>query len=211
MNEVILYDYWRSTASYRVRIALNILEIDFHSVTIDLLKGEQRSPEHLKRNPQGFVPVLKIDGLQLTQSMAIINDLDETRSAGLLPVPLDERARVRAIADAISMEIHPVCNPSVVAEAIKYSPDKDVARAAWMKHFIRKGLVAVESLLNDGCSGKYCHDDQISIADICLVPQCYNAQRWDVDITDLSMVSKIVEHCKKQKAFLDAYPISPNS
>src|SRR5690606_33449557 len=112
-----LYDYWRSSAAYRVRIALNLLGIPFESVPVNLLEGEQKAPENLARNPQGLVPTLEIDGLRLTQSLAIVEYLDETRQAGLLPREAAARARVRALAHAIAMEIHPVCNLSVARHA----------------------------------------------------------------------------------------------
>lgn len=206
MSDVVLFDYWRSTASYRVRIALNLLAIDFHSIEVDLLKGDQSGPAHLIRNPQRYVPVLDIDGLRLTQSLATISYLDETRGAGFLPNTAPERARVRAIADAIAMDIHPVCNPNVVAQAIKNNADKNAARSAWMQHFIRKGLVAVEGLLDDKATGKYCHGDHVSLADICLIPQLYNAKRWNVDISDLTLISSIEIMCAKIPHFQAAYP-----
>lgn len=117
-NETILYDYWRSSASYRVRIALNLVGEDYRSVAVDLLAKAHRSPEHLVRNPQGLVPVLDIDGERLTQSLAIIEYLAETRDlTAFLPAhPLD-RQRVRALSYAVAMDIHPVCNLGVVSHA----------------------------------------------------------------------------------------------
>lgn len=111
MSMPVLYDYWRSSASYRVRIALNLLGIPYETVPVDLLEKEQKAPQHLARNPQGLVPVLEIDGLRLTQSLAIIEYQDETRpGSGLLPPDPAERARVRALAQVIAADIHPVCN-----------------------------------------------------------------------------------------------------
>jgi maleylacetoacetate isomerase len=138
--------------------------------------------------------------------LSIINYLNETRNAGFLPQSVPDRARVRAIADAIAMEIHPVCNPSVVAKAIKDSPDKEAARIAWMQHFIRKGLVGVECLLGDGKTGTFCHGDVIGLADICLIPQLYNAHRWNVDLSDLDKISGIASAIKGIPAFVAAYP-----
>ena len=121
MSKPVLYDYWRSSASYRVRIALNLLKIDYEAVPVDLLAAEHKGAAHLKRNPQGFVPALEIDGLMLTQSLAMIEYLDETRAGSLMPDEPAERARARMLAFAIAMEIHPVCNPSVVSHVLELS------------------------------------------------------------------------------------------
>ena len=182
MSEIVLYDYWRSSASYRVRIALNRLGLAYRSVAVDLLRAEQKSPEHLKRNPQGLVPALMIDGTMLTQSLAIIEYLDETRKGGFLPEAPAERARVRALAYAIAMEIHPVCNSSVAAHVMELNGGGEETRIAWMRRFIGAGLNAVEALLDHPATGEFCHGDRPGLADFCLVPQLYNAQRWGADI-----------------------------
>jgi maleylacetoacetate isomerase len=210
MSTVILYDYWRSSASYRVRIALHLCGIEFENVSVDLLKGEHGSPEHIERNPQGFVPVLEIDGLRLTQSLAIIEYIHETRPARLLPAESVARARVRALAHVIAMETHPVCNPSVVARVLQQADvsgdDANAMRADWMKHFIRKGLQAFERLLDDAATGEFCDGDTPGLADLCLVPQVYNAHRWGTDISDLSRVRKISKRCEALDAFAAAHP-----
>ena len=140
VSDIVLYDYWRSSASYRVRIALNQLGLGYRSVEVDLLSAEHKSPEHLARNPQGLVPVLAIDGTTLTQSLAIIEYLDETRDAAFLPEAPAERARVRALAHAIAMEIHPVCNVSVAAHVMDLAGGGDEIRVEWMRRFIGAGL-----------------------------------------------------------------------
>jgi len=210
MSNAVLFDYWRSSASYRVRIALNLCGIDFESVNIDLVNGDQSSTDHMARNPQGFVPVLEIDGLRLTQSLAIIEYLQETRGYPFLPDEAADRARVRSLAYAIAMDIHPVCNTSVVAQVLQTAgASGDVGnamRSGWMKHFIRKGLLAVESLLANPATGEFCHGDTPGLADLCLVPQVYNADRWGADISDMSILREISNRCEALPAFADAHP-----
>lgn len=177
----VLWDYWRSSASYRLRIGLGLAKIPFEARSVDLVAGDHRTEAHLARNPQGLVPVLEIDGQQLTQSLAILEYLDETRNLGWLPQSAPERARVRRIAQAIAMEIHPVCNLSVARFATNAAPDLEMKD--WMQRFIAPGLAAVEKMLDDAASGAFCHGDQPGLADICLVPQIYNARRWEVNLS----------------------------
>ncbi|MDR5651644.1 maleylacetoacetate isomerase [Ruixingdingia sedimenti] len=200
-----LYDYWRSSASYRVRIALNLKGIAHDSASVDLVRGDQRSPEHLDRNPQGFVPALRIDGLLLTQSLAIIDYLDETRpEPPLLPPDATGRARVRALAHAVAMDIHPICNLHVAAHVMARHPDApEAARQDWMVHFITRGLDALERMVG---AGAYCYGDTPTLADICLVPQIYNARRWGVDLTRHPRLVAIDAACADLPAFADAHP-----
>ncbi|MGH6761134.1 MAG: maleylacetoacetate isomerase [Phyllobacterium sp.] len=211
MSETVLYDYWRSSASYRLRIALGLLTEPYRKVAVDLLKHEQKSAEHLGRNPQGLVPVLDIDGQRLTQSLAIIEYLDETRPAGFLPKNALGRERVRALSYAIAMEIHPVCNLRVMSELMTLSGDTDEIRRDWMRKFIGEGLAAFERLLDDPQTGLFCHGDRPTMADICLIPQLYNARRWDVDLSGLYRILQIEKSCKLLPAFVDAYPRSPDT
>jgi len=207
MAEVVLYDYWRSSASYRVRIALNLCGIAYRAVPVNLLTRAHRSDEHLERNPQGLVPVLDIDGLRLTQSLAILEYLDETRPvARFLPDGAPERARLRAIAYAIAMEIHPVCNLSVANHAAAMSRGDEEAKAAWMRHFIPRGLWAVEKLLEHPATGRFAHGEQPGLADICLIPQLYNARRWGVDLAPLPIIARIADEAEKLDAFAAAHP-----
>ncbi|WP_156892578.1 maleylacetoacetate isomerase [Salaquimonas pukyongi] len=210
MKEAVLYDFWRSSASYRVRIALNLAGVPFKSVTIDLVAGGQQSAEHVARNPQGLVPVLDLDGLRLTQSLAIIEYLEETRSVGFLPESAPERARLRALAYSIAMEIHPICNTSVAADVVRISGKEGEAgeevRIGWMQRHIRKGLVAFERLLDHPGTGRFCHGDRPGLADCCLVPQLYNALRWGAKIEDLSRLQEIAQRCEELDAFSRAHP-----
>ena len=186
MSEIVLYDYWRSSAAYQVRIGLNMLGLAYQCVPVDLVAGEQRGAENLGRNPQGLVPTLEIDGIRMSQSLAILEYLNETRCAGWLPQSPVASAQVRAVAYAISMDIHPVCNLRVARHAVSIGATME----GWMQHFITLGLAGVEGLLAQGSPGRFCHGDDLSLADICLVPQVYNAQRWGVDMAAFPRVAK---------------------
>lgn len=202
MTRPVLYDYWRSSASYRVRIALRLLGIDFERVPVNLLSGEQKDAPHLARNPQGLVPVLDIDGQRLTQSLAIVEYLAETHpDQDLLPSDPLGRARVRALSHAIAMDIHPICNIGTVNHVLEITGGGDPVRRAWMGKFIGDGLVAFERLLDNPATGSFCHGDRPTMADICLVPQVHNARRWQVDIGNLTQIGAIVSACERLPAF----------
>lgn len=201
----VLYDYWRSSAAYRLRITLNLLGIKHDSVPVDLSKGEHHAPENRARNKQGLVPTLDIDGATLTQSLAIIEYLDETRHAGLLPAAPLGRARVRRISYAIAMEIHPVCNLSVARHASDASGGA-IGMKDWMHAFIPKGLAAVEAMLTEPETGRFCHGDDVTMADICLMPQIYNARRWEVDLTPIPRIREIERRLAGIDAFAAAHP-----
>ena len=202
MTRPVLYDYWRSSASYRVRIALRLIGIDFERVPVNLLSGQQKAAPHLARNPQGLVPVLDIDGQRLTQSLAIIEYLAETHpDQGLLPSDPLGRARVRALSHAIAMDIHPICNTGTVNHVLELTGGGDPVRLAWMGKFIGDGLLAFDRLLDHPATGRFCHGDRPTMADICLVPQVYNARRWDVDIGNLTRIDAIVAACERLPAF----------
>ncbi|MFW8595725.1 maleylacetoacetate isomerase [Cribrihabitans neustonicus] len=206
MSEVVLYDYWRSSASYRVRIALNLAGIAYRAVPVDLAAGEQRSREHLARNPQGFVPVLEIDGLRLTQSLAIIDYLEESRNLGLLPRPPAQRAKVRALAHSIAVDVHPVCNLQVAKHATLISGNRADMPMAWMQHFITPGLRAFEALLQEFDAAPFCAGASPGLADICLMPQLYNARRWQTDLSGLHRVLAVEAACAQHPAFAAAHP-----
>lgn len=206
MSKTVLYDYWRSSASYRVRIALNLAGIDYRAVVVDLVDGEHKGDAHIARNPQGFVPVLDIDGLRLTQSLAILDYLDKTRELNLLPDDAAGRARVQALAYAIAVDIHPVCNLSVARHATTLSKDPTDMPGEWMRHFIRPGLQAFETMLGEFEQTPYCVGSQPGLADICLIPQIYNARRWKVDLSDMPRLLGVEKACAGHPAFVAAHP-----
>lgn len=201
---ILLHDYWRSSSAYRVRIALNLLGLDYVSRPVDLVAGDQRSEDHLALNPQGLVPVLEIDGMRLTQSLAILDYLEETRTAGFLPKEPGARARARALAHAIAMEIQPVCNLRVARHAIGLGGTATME--AWMRHFIALGLDGVERLLSATPALPFCHGPAPGLADICLVPQMYNARRWGVDLAPFPRLVAISERAEALPAFAAAHP-----
>ncbi|QBF33656.1 maleylacetoacetate isomerase [Thalassococcus sp. S3] len=205
MSEIVLYDFWRSSASYRCRIALALGGTRYRSVPVDLPTKEHKTPEHLERNPQGFVPVLEIDGLRLTQSLAILEYLDTTRGLGLLPEAPAERAMVQALAHAIAVDIHPVCNLQVAAHAVEIT-GREETRAEWMKRFIRPGMQAFEALLGAFPERPFCAGPKPGLADICLMPQVYNARRWGAQIDDLPRTMAVVASCEAHPAFQAAHP-----
>lgn len=197
-----LYDYWRSSASYRVRIALDLAGLTWETTSIDLTAGSQTDADHISLNPQGLVPVLEIDGVRLTQSLAIIEYLNERFQLGLLPVPAASRAKVRAQAYAVAMDIHPVCNLKVLNFAAEAS-DNAISKEAWTRHFIGEGLAALEQMLDEG---HFCFGDTVTLADICLVPQVYNARRWGVDLTSMPRIRRIADALEQIPAFARAHP-----
>lgn len=206
MAETVLFDYWRSSASYRMRIALHLAEIEYTSFPVDLPTRQHRTPEHLARNPQGFVPVLDIDGERFTQSLAMLEYLDETRGMNLLPKDLVGRAHARALAYAIAVDLHPICNLQVASYAKEMARGGQEAMEQWMKRFIRPGLEAFEALLGGFTQAPYCCGDAPGLADICLMPQMYNAARWDVETADLPRLTAVAAACAQHPAFAAAHP-----
>jgi maleylacetoacetate isomerase len=202
----VLYDYWRSSASYRVRIALHLAGEPFECVPVDLLECDHRAPDHLARNPQGLVPVLDIDGHRFTQSLAILDYFNDTRALGLLPDDPTQRAKVRALAHSIAVDIHPICNLSVVRHATSGAEDKPAATQAWMQHFIHPGLRAFDALLDEFTQTPFCCGDTPSLADLCLMPQLYNARRWGVDLSQFPRLQAIETNCAAQPTFAAAHP-----
>ena len=203
--KTVLYDYWRSSAAYRIRITLNHLGLEYQQIPVDLASGVQRQPVNLARNPQGQVPTLELDDQVLTQSLAIIEYLDETRHAGLLPPTALGRARVRRIAYAIAMEIHAVCNLRVAKFAAENS-NGGISMQSWMQAFIPEGLRAVERMLGEPETGRFCHGDRLGMADICLVPQIYNARRWEIPLDDMPNIRRIMANLEQIDAIRRAHP-----
>ena len=203
---MILYDYFRSSAAYRVRIALNMKGLAPERRFVHLRKGEQRAAGYVAVNPQGMVPALVVGGAQLTQSLAIIEYLDETHpEPPLLPRDPVERAYVRAIALAIACDIHPIDNLRVLKYLQAPLAIEEPARDEWYRHWIREGFVAIERMLA-ARSGTFCLGDTPTLADICLVPQVANANRLAVDLAPYPRIRAIDERCRALPAFAAAAP-----
>jgi maleylacetoacetate isomerase/maleylpyruvate isomerase len=200
-----LYGYWRSTAAWRVRIALNLKSLAWEPVPVHLLRdgGEQRMPAFLARNPQGLVPALEIDGQLLTQSLAIIEYLDETRPAPpLLPADAAGRARVRSLAQLIAADIHPLNNLRVLQQLRDRFGLSDAQRDTWYRHWVEEGLRALETrLAREPGTGRFCHGAAPGLADCCLVPQLYNARRYGCELGGLPTVLGIEAACRELEAF----------
>lgn len=204
-----LYTYFRSSAAYRVRIALNLkgLKTDYRYVHLIKNGGEQHRPEYLALNPQGRVPTLVDDGHVLTQSLAIIEYLEETHpEPPLLPKDALGRARVRALAQVIACDIHPINNQRILKYLDQELHADEAARTRWYRHWVIEGFTALEKLLDNPATGKFCHGNQPTLADVCLVPQVFNAQRFSVDLAPFPTIQRINEHCLTLKAFADAAP-----
>jgi len=207
----ILYDYWRSSACYRVRIALNLKELRYTHKPVHLVKngGEQHSAEHRELNPQEAVPVLVHGSQVIRQSLAIIEYLEEFDGAAprlLPPKPLD-RVRVRSLALLIACDVHPINNLRVMKYLENEFGVQQDARENWMRHWMATGLRSFETMLAaDSATGLYCHGDSPTLADACLVPQVYNANRFGVDLTPMPTIRRINEQCLKLPAFEAARP-----
>lgn len=203
-----LYSYFRSSASYRVRIALGIKGLPYSTVAVNLLKGEQTEGEYTKLNPQGKVPAL-IDGNHLlTQSLAIIEYLEEMHPfPPLLPKPAHERARVRALSHAVASDIAPLNNLGplkFLTEELKLSDDD---KNRWYQHWIAQGFTALEKMLAESdYTGTFCHGDEPTMADCVLVPQVFNAKRYNTDLAAYPTILKIADACDAHSAFQAAHP-----
>jgi len=206
-----LYDYYRSSAAFRVRIALNIKELDVEQESIHLRRKDQRSDAYLAVNPQGLVPTLvDDDGTVVTQSMAIIEYLDETRpdTPSLMPGDAIGRARVRAIAAAIACDIHPLNNLRVLRHIDQVFDTNEATRnELWYKHWIAEGMGGLEGMLAGGLeTGEFCHGDTPTMADCCLIPQIYNADRFGCDLSEYPTAMRINATCLELDAFQRALP-----
>ena len=206
MARPILYDYWRSSAAYRVRIALNLKGVDYESRQVDLREDAQKSDEYRALNPQGLVPMLEIDGHRLTQSLAIINYLDlRYPNQPLIPASAAERAHVVAMAMTIVCDIHPLNNLRVLRylkNELGHSQDEV---DAWYRHWISEGLPALEALAAPS-AGKFLFGDAPTGADVCLVPQLFNARRFDVPLDAYPTLLRADENANRIEAFAAAHP-----
>jgi maleylpyruvate isomerase len=206
---MILYGYALSSASYRVRIALALKELQVTSVPVNLRAGEQRREEFMQINSQGFVPALVTDdGTVLTQSVAIIEYLDEIHpDPPLLPKAPLARARVRALSQAIACDVHPLNNLRVLQYLENELQHDKATRETWYRHWVRVGFDALERrLARDGATGRFCHGDAPTMADVCLVPQVFNARRFAVDLAPYPRIVGIDAACADLPAFQGAAP-----
>jgi len=205
-----LYNYFRSSASFRVRIALALKGLDYEYVPVHLLRegGQQYAVGFTAMNPAGLVPVLDDDGVILTQSLAIIEYLEETRpQPPLLPADAVDRARVRALALTVACEIHPLNNLRVLGYLSKTLGVSEEQRNAWYRHWVETGLATLEAMLaNDPRTGTCCHGDTPTLADVCLVPQIFNAQRFKARLDHVPAVMRIHQHCLTLPAFAESVP-----
>jgi maleylacetoacetate isomerase len=206
---MLLYDYFRSSAAYRVRIALNLKAIVAERTFIHLRNGAQRSEDYLAINPYGLVPALRLDsGELLTQSMAIIEYLDETwPEPPLLPESAEARARVRSIAQAIAADVHPLDNTRVLLYLRGECGFSEEKRDAWYRHWVEVGLSALEiQLAREPATGVFCHGNAPTLADCCLVPQLANARRANIDVTRWPTLARIETACLALAPFAAAAP-----
>ena len=201
-----LHDYFRSSAAYRVRIALNLKRVVYDSAPVDLLAGEQRADDYVARNPQGLVPMLEIDGLELTQSLAIIDYLDARfPEPKLVPADPAARAKVLAMALVVACDIHPLNNLRVLRYLKEPLGIEQDARDAWYRHWIIQGLEALEALAAPH-AGAFLFGDAPGLADICLVPQLYNARRFAVPLDAYPTLLRADASAAALDAFADAHP-----
>lgn len=204
-----LYNYFRSSTSTRLRAALNLKGLAYEYVAIHLVRGEQRGADYTGLNPQGLVPALELeDGTVLTQSLAIMEWLDEAHPARpLLPEGPIARARVRALADMIALDIHPLNNLRVLTYHAEATGGGDAAKKAWFSHWVETTFVPLEQLLSTSPdTGTYCHGDTPGYADCCLYAQVWNNRRFEIDMAPYPTIARIFRALDALPAFADAAP-----
>lgn len=205
-----LYTYYRSTAAYRVRIALNYKTLDYKSIEVNLIKegGEQHLAQFTDVNPQGLVPVLQDQTEQFTQSIAIMEYLEERYpSPNLLPAEINARSFVRSLSQMIACEMHPLNNLRVLQYLQGPFKHNDDDKLTWYHHWLRLGFDALEQrLANHDLTGKCCYGDTPTMVDMCLIPQIYNANRFEFDMSDYPTLQRINDYCLQMEAFQKATP-----
>jgi maleylacetoacetate isomerase/maleylpyruvate isomerase len=203
---VKLYTYFRSSAAFRVRIALNVKDLRYESLFVHLAKGEHRRPEYAKVNPQGLLPTLELDdGIRLNQSLAIIEYLeDKYPRPPLLPSDAVGKARVRGLAALVACEIHPLNNLRVLQHLKRSLGQSEEQVNAWYRHWIADGLAKLEAQLDP--KAKFAYGDAPTMADCCLVPQIFNAKRYDCDLAPYPTTMRVFEQCMRLEAFDRAQP-----
>jgi len=209
-SSLVLYSYWRSSAAFRARIALNLKGLHYETRAVHLLNngGEQHAADYVALNPQELVPALVDGDRVITQSMAIVEYLDETHPVpALLPADAAGRARVRALAQVVACDIHPLGNLRVLQRLGTQFGADDEQKGEWMRHWIAAGFHALEAMLvNSKGTGRYCHGDTPGMADLCLVPQVYNARRWKMSLDEYPTILRIDAACAELDAFHQAMP-----
>jgi maleylacetoacetate isomerase/maleylpyruvate isomerase len=205
---VKLYTYFRSSAAFRVRIALNLKGLAYQPAFVHLAKGEHRNPDYSRVNPQALVPTLELDdGTRLNQSLAIIEYLDETHpKPALLPQDAKARARVRSLSDLVACEIHPLNNTRVLQHLKRALGQDEDHVNTWYRHWIADGLARFEAQLSFGNKGRFCFGESPTMADCCLVPQIFNAKRYSCDLAPYPTTMRVFEECMKLDAFDRAQP-----
>ena len=214
-DKPLLYGYWRSSSAYRVRIALNLKGIEYDQQAVHLVRdsGEQKSPAYRRINPLGLVPALVHKGQTLVQSVAICEYLEEVfPSVPLLPEDSRGRARVRAMVQSITSEIQPMNNLGVMQYLEQQMHQPPAAITDWYRHWVARGFGAIETWLGETSTGAFCHGDTPTLADCYLVPQYYNAERFDCDLQPYPLIRRIAADCRELPAFRRAAPeIQPDA
>ncbi|MEX2239449.1 MAG: maleylacetoacetate isomerase [Burkholderiales bacterium] len=202
-----LYTYFRSSAAFRVRIALNLKGLAHTPQFVHLARGEHLQPAYTAVNPQGLLPALEVDGALLAQSIAIMEYLEETHpQPALLPADSLGRARARSLSLIVACEIHPLNNPRVLKYVKNTLGHSQEEVNAWYRHWIADGLAKLEAELGKPGTGRHCHGDAPTIADCCLVPQIFNAQRFECDLKPYPTVMRVFDACMQLDAFDRAQP-----
>lgn len=206
MTKPRLFDYYRSSACYRVRIALNLKGVDYEAVPVDLVEGGQKGPEYRTVNPQGLIPALEMDGRLLTQSLAIIDYLESARpEPALLPADPGDAAHVRALALIVACDIHPLNNLRILKYLAGPLGQPQEARDSWYRQWVGDGFAALEALAAPR-AGRFLFGDSPTLADVCLVPQMFNARRFEVPLDDYPILVRVDAEAGRTEAFAAAHP-----